>query len=129
MDQQSNPNKDNSMMNRSSKPATTDSSLVTKATEKASELVSKANETPKEGKITKEIEKVTSQIPSGGYLTLAIGSLALSATLAAFSKRKSMANFVGLWVPTFLLFGIYNKIVKVEGSDQFSKNKPHENLH
>ena len=24
---------------------------------------------PKEGKITKEIEKVTSQIPSGGYLT------------------------------------------------------------
>ncbi len=125
MDQQSNPNKDNSMMNRSSKPQANDSSLAAKA----SEVVSKANETPKEGKITKEIEKVTSQIPSGGYLTLALGSMALSAAIAVFSKQKAMANFVGLWVPTFMLIGIYNKIVKVEGSDQFSKNKPQQNLH
>lgn len=129
MDQQSNPNKDNSMMNKSSKPAGTDSSFTSKATEKVSDVVSKANETPKEGKITKEIEKVTSQIPSGGYLTLALGSMALSAAIAVFSKRKQMANFVGLWVPTLMLVGIYNKIVKVEGSDQFSKNKPQQNLH
>ena len=84
---------------------------------------------PKEGKITKEIEKVTSQIPSGGYLTLALGSMALSAALAVFSKRKTMANFVGLWVPTLMLVGIYNKIVKVEGSDKLSANSPHQNLH
>lgn len=82
----------------------------------------------KEGKITKEIESVTAKIPSGSYLSLALGSMALSAALAAFSKRKTMANFVGLWVPTLMLVGIYNKIVKVEGSDAFSK-QPKADLH
>ena len=72
----------------------------------------------KEGELTKKIESVTAQIPSMGYLALAIGSMVASAGLAIFSERKNIANFVGLWVPTFLLFGIYNKIVKVEGSDQ-----------
>lgn len=90
-----------------------------------------ANKSPvaKEGKITKEIESVTAKIPSGSYLSLALGSMALSAALAAFSKRKTMANFVGLWVPTLMLVGIYNKIVKVEGSDAQSKNKPKEDYH
>ena len=83
----------------------------------------------KEGKITKEIENVTAKIPSGAYLSLALGSMAISAALAAFSKRKTMANFVGLWVPTLMLVGIYNKIVKVEGSDALSKNKPKADLH
>ena len=82
----------------------------------------------KEGKITKEIENVTAKVPSGSYLTLALGSMALSAALAAFSKRKTMANFVGLWVPTLMLVGIYNKIVKVEGSDAFNK-QPKAELH
>lgn len=83
----------------------------------------------KEGKITKELENATSKIPSGSYLTLALGSMALSAALAAFSKKKSMANFVGLWVPTLMLVGLYNKIVKVEGSDRMSKNRPQEAYH
>ena len=83
---------------------------------------------PLEGKITKEIESVTSRIPSGGYLALALGSMAASAAIAAFSKRKTMANFVGLWVPTLMLIGIYNKIVKVEGSDRPSQ-KSQEDYH
>ena len=29
-----------------------------------------------------------------------------------------MALFVGQWAAPFLLFGVYNKIVKVEGSDK-----------
>jgi hypothetical protein len=28
-----------------------------------------------------------------------------------------MSNFVGQWVPTFLIFGLYNKLVKLHGSD------------
>lgn len=84
---------------------------------------------PKEGKMTKQIEAVTSRIPSGSYLSLALGSMALSAALAAFSRRKNMANFVGLWVPTLMLVGIYNKLVKVEGSDQMSHNRQQNNLH
>jgi hypothetical protein len=27
------------------------------------------------------------------------------------------ANFVGQWAPTFLILGLYNKLVKLEGSD------------
>ncbi len=73
---------------------------------------------PVEGKLTKKIEKVTAQIPSVGYLGLALGSMALSIGFALVKDRKDIANFVGLWVPSFLLLGIYNKIVKTEGSDQ-----------
>jgi hypothetical protein len=78
-----------------------------------------------EGGMTKKIESVTAKVPSLGYLGLAIGSMALSAALAAFSERKTLANFVGLWVPSFMLMGIYNKLVKLEGSD-FETNP---NLH
>jgi len=76
---------------------------------------------PKEGEVTQKIEQQTSKIPSVGYLGLAIGSMALSAGLAIFADRKPLANFVGLWAPTFLILGIYNKLVKLEGSDQYSK--------
>ncbi len=76
---------------------------------------------PTEGELTKKIEKVTAKIPSVGYLGLAIGSMALSIGFALTKERKDIANFVGLWVPSFLLLGIYNKIVKTEGSDQHDK--------
>ena len=77
-----------------------------------------ASKQPVEGELTKKIEKVTAQIPSVGYLGLALGSMAISIGLALVKDRKDIANFVGLWVPSFLLLGIYNKIVKTEGSDQ-----------
>ncbi len=75
---------------------------------------------PKEGKLTKAIEKQTAKIPSLGYLTLALGAMAISAGIEVFSKkeRKDWGAFVGLWAPTLLIMGIYNKIVKIEGSDQ-----------
>lgn len=72
----------------------------------------------REGKLTKMVEKQTAKIPSMIYLGLAAGSVVLSATLAMSEKRKGWANFVGLWVPSLLLLGIYNKIVKTEGSDR-----------
>ncbi len=71
----------------------------------------------KEGKLTKKVEQYTAQIPSMAWLWLAVGSMLVSAGLAATSERKSLANFVGLWAPTLLILGLYNKIVKVEGSD------------
>ena len=74
-----------------------------------------------EGTTTKMIEKQTAKIPSIGFLGLAFGSMALSIGLELFSKKKDPGAFVGLWVPTFLLFGIYNKLVKLEGSDRFEK--------
>ncbi|MDB5349251.1 MAG: hypothetical protein JWN86_498 [Planctomycetota bacterium] len=69
-----------------------------------------------EGTITKTIEHYTSQVPSGAYLSLAIGSIGLSALLQ-MAGRKHDAQFVGQWVPTILLLGLYNKLVKLQGSD------------
>ena len=69
-----------------------------------------------EGEITKMIEQYTSQVPSGFYLSLAFGSIGLSLYLR-LNKREHDAMFVGHWAPAFLLIGIYNKLVKLEGSD------------
>jgi hypothetical protein len=66
--------------------------------------------------ITKAIEQYTSAVPSGVYLGLAIGSIGLAALLK-LSGRDKGAQFVGHWVPTILILGLYNKLVKVEGSD------------
>ena len=70
----------------------------------------------KEGEFTKAIEHYTSQVPSGAYLTLAVGSLGLSLTLRLLGQKHA-ATFVGQWVPTILLLGLYNKLVKIEGSE------------
>ncbi len=70
----------------------------------------------KEGAITTAIEHYTSQVPSGFYLGLAVASIGLSA-LFHLSGRKTDSQFVGHWVPTILLLGIYNKMVKQHGSD------------
>jgi hypothetical protein len=69
-----------------------------------------------EGEITKLLEQYTSQFPSGFYLSLALGSMALSLYLR-MSKREHDALFVGQWAPAFLLIGMYNKMVKLQGSD------------
>ncbi|MGE0869204.1 MAG: hypothetical protein AB7P03_11600 [Kofleriaceae bacterium] len=74
-----------------------------------------------EGKTTKAIERATMRIPSGTFLILAGGAIAGSLVLKLF-KRHSTANFVGQWVPTLLMLGIYNKIVKVIGSDRMESS-------
>lgn len=69
-----------------------------------------------EGKVAKAIENQTAKLPSDTFLWAALGSMAVSATLKAFGKNHT-ALFVGQWAAPFLLLGIYNKIVKVEGND------------
>ena len=68
-----------------------------------------------EGTVTKMIEEQTSKVPSGTYLSLGIGAMVIS-LLLMMGGRKNLANFVGQWVPTILIVGLYNKLVKVEGS-------------
>ena len=73
-----------------------------------------------EGKVAKAIEKQTAKLPSDLFLWAALGSMAISLTLQATgSKHRSL--FIGQWAAPFLLLGIYNKLVKLEGSD---KNDP-----
>jgi hypothetical protein len=69
-----------------------------------------------EDQFTAAIEKTTSKIPSSAYLALALGAMAVSATLQAWNKKHE-SMFVGQWAAPFLLLGIYNKLVKQHGSD------------
>jgi hypothetical protein len=80
-----------------------------------------ASQPPHEGEMTKRIEQQTAKIPSIGFLGLAVGSMVASAALAFFAQRKELANFVGLWAPSLLLIGVYNKLVKLEAEGGFGQ--------
>jgi len=79
------------------------------------------NQSHKEGKTAKLIESETSKLPSEVFLYAAIGSMAASLTLKLFQKKHT-ALFVGQWAAPFLLLGIYNKLVKLEGHDKHDRD-------
>jgi hypothetical protein len=70
----------------------------------------------REGPVARAIEKQTAKLPSDTFLWAALGSIALSLFLKV-AGQKDNALFVGQWAPAFLLLGIYNKLVKLHGSD------------
>ena len=74
-----------------------------------------------EGRWARTIENETAKLPSDLFLWAALASIAASLTLQLLN-RKDNAFFVGQWAPTFLLLGIYSKLVKQLGSDR-SENK------
>jgi len=69
-----------------------------------------------EDTVTKSVESHTAAIPSIAFLSLAVGSMAISLALMMAGRRQA-ANFVGQWAPTILIMGLYNKLVKQHGSD------------
>ena len=69
-----------------------------------------------EGVVARTIEQQTAKLPSDTFLWLAGASIATSLTLKMM-RRDHEALFVGQWAPTFLILGLYNKIVKLMGSD------------
>ena len=69
-----------------------------------------------EDKATKMIERQTARLPSNIYLIAALGSMAGSAYLQ-WKGKKEESLFVGQWAPAFLTIGVYNKMVKLLGSD------------
>jgi hypothetical protein len=86
----------------------------------------------KEGPVARAIETQTAKLPSDIFLWAAGASIAISAAAQLIGRRRGLldriyparaplASFVGMWAPTFLLLGIYNKIVKVAGSDRASQ--------
>ena len=72
----------------------------------------------REGRLAKAIEQQTAKLPSDTFLWAAVGSMGVSAALQLAGKRHA-SLFVGQWAPAFLLLGIYNKLVKQLGSDQY----------
>jgi hypothetical protein len=69
-----------------------------------------------EGVVARTIEQQTAKLPSDTFLWLAGASIAGSLTMKMMG-RDHEALFVGQWAPTFLILGLYNKLVKVAGSD------------
>ena len=72
-----------------------------------------------EDQLTKSIEEYTAAIPSSAYLGVALGAMALS-LVCQVTGRGKWGNFIAQWVPTWLIIGVYNKLVKLEGHDRAS---------
>jgi hypothetical protein len=62
------------------------------------------------------IEQQTAKLPSDIFLWAAGGSILGSLAFQMMGEEKK-AMFVGQWAPTFLILGLYNKLVKTHGSD------------
>ena len=74
----------------------------------------------REGPVARNIERQTAKLPSDFFLWGAVGAIGLSLVMQS-TNRPHRALFVGQWAPTLLLLGVYNKIVKVAGSDRFDQ--------
>ena len=68
------------------------------------------------GTVAPSIEQQTAKLPSDWFLWAAVGSIAGSAAFKLTGKDHA-SLFVGQWAPTFLLLGIYNKVVKLHWSE------------
>ena len=75
-----------------------------------------------EDQFTKTIESYTAAIPSSGYLAVAIGAMGLSLA-CQMAGRGKWGNFIAQWVPTWLVIGLYNKLVKLEGHDLYHRGR------
>ena len=71
----------------------------------------------REGRLAKNIEEQTAKLPSDTFLWTSIAAMGVSLTLKMLGKNHT-ALFIGQWAAPFLLFGLYNKIVKTEGHDK-----------
>jgi len=69
-----------------------------------------------EGTVARAIEQQTAKLPSDTFLWAAVGAITASMTLQCMG-RKEESLFVGQWAPTLLILGLYNKLVKLHGSD------------
>ena len=75
-----------------------------------------------EDQFTKTIESYTAALPSTGYLAIAIGALGLSLACQVVGKGK-WGNFIAQWVPTWLILGLYNKLVRLEDHDRYQRGR------
>jgi hypothetical protein len=70
--------------------------------------------TPTEDQFTQTIESYTAAVQSSGYFAVAMGAMGLSLA-CQLAGRGKWGNFIAQWVPTWLIIGLYNKLVKLEG--------------
>lgn len=66
------------------------------------------------GRLGRMVDEQASRIPSQSFIGLAVGSMVLSAVTAIVFQKRPLGNFFGLWVPSLLSIGVYNKLQKIE---------------
>ncbi len=70
----------------------------------------------REDRTTEALDRQTAKIPTDVFFVAALGSIGASAYLQ-YKGNRDMSLFVGQWAPAFLTIGVYNKLVKVMGSE------------
>ncbi len=58
-----------------------------------------------------EYFRITDNVPEEVWYWGAVGSIILSASLR-LAGQANWSTFVGQWPPTFLLFGLYHRLLK-----------------
>ena len=86
-------------------------------------MIESTLESRTEGPVAKAIEHQTSKIPSDVFLWAALGFLGVSAMQSAGNRRDSGNTFLSQLAPTLLMLGIYNKLVKIAGSDKYDQER------
>ena len=76
----------------------------------------------REGPLARGIERQTAKLLSDTWLWAAFGAIGTS-LFCKMSGREETANFIGQWAPTLLLLGVYNKLVKLHGSDSYDSQR------
>lgn len=64
---------------------------------------------------TRVLEQQAAKIPSGAFLTAALLAMGASVGLEMTGRHRA-SQFVGMWPPTLLIMGVYNKVVKTLGA-------------
>jgi hypothetical protein len=82
------------------------------------------NPEPTEDRFTKTVEDYTATVPSSAYLGVAVAAMGAS-LLFQMTGQGEWGNFLAQWVPTWLIIGLYNKVVKLEGHDQRARGYTH----
>lgn len=75
-----------------------------------------------EGPVAKAIEQQTAKLPSDLFLWVGLGCLGVSAITRVLGLN-SIGSLIGQFSAPILIMGLYNKVVKLEGSDKYTKHE------
>ena len=71
----------------------------------------------REGSVPLAIEQQTAKLPSDVFLWASLTSMAASLAFR-IAGEKDKSQFVGQWAAPLLILGLYNKVVKLQGSHE-----------
>lgn len=73
-----------------------------------------------EGPVAHRIEQYTATLPSDVWLLAAAGAMGISLACRLYGN-PGRSLFIGQWAAPLLIIGVYNKLVKIGGSDRVNR--------